>query len=219
MSAYTGVVFDLDGTLVDSSQDITNALNRTLAPFGARALSAQEVTPLLGEGPYRLVEDAIILAGADVPDVESITAGYLADYRKNPIEESTLFEHVAEALAALDARGMPMAVCTNKTEAIAREVLDGLGIGQYFGSVVGADRLANCKPHPDHLITAIAEIGAQPGSSVLIGDSVIDQQCARNANVPFLAVAWAPPEVDGTRFGSFAELPSIVCRIPDPTTT
>jgi phosphoglycolate phosphatase len=84
---------------------------------------------------------------------------------------------------------------------------------------VGADRLANCKPHPDHLITAIAEIGAQPGSSVLIGDSVIDQQCARNANVPFLAVAWAPPEVDGTRFGSFAELPSIVCRIPDPTTT
>jgi phosphoglycolate phosphatase len=100
MSAYTGVVFDLDGTLVDSSQDITNALNRTLAPFGARALSAREVTPLLGEGPYRLVEDAIILAGADVPDVESITAAYLADYRKNPIEESTLFEHVAEALAA-----------------------------------------------------------------------------------------------------------------------
>jgi len=219
MTAYTSVVFDLDGTLVDSSQDIANALNRVLAPYGARALSAAEVVPLLGEGPARLISGAVRASGAVVPDEGAIADAYLADYREHPLDDTALYEGVAEALAALAAAGIPMAVCTNKTEPISRIVLDGLHVGRYFGAVVGSDRPVNSKPHPEHLLTAIAEIGADPATSLLVGDSTIDQRCARNAEVRFFAVPWAPPEVDGERLRAYADLPAIVLGGAAPTHT
>lgn len=213
MSPYSSVVFDLDGTLVDSSRDIANALNSVLAPRGARALTAEEVVPLLGEGVARLVEEAIALScvsGATATTVREVAAEYLAQYRRHPVVESELCDGVADALGRLAETGVPMAVCTNKSEAIAHEVLQGLGIGRYFGSVVGGDRIARSKPHPEHLTTALTEIAADAASSVLVGDSTIDQRCAVAARVDFLAVPWAPPEVDGERLRSYADLPGIV---------
>lgn len=210
MNTYTSVIFDLDGTLVDSSQDIANALNRVLAPYGARALSSQEVVPLLGEGPARLIEGAVRRSGATVSDEGAIADAYLNDYKQHPVDDTTLYAGVVEVLAALAEAGIPMAICTNKTELISREVLDGLQVVQYFTSVVGSDRNVDNKPHADHLLTAIAELGEVPATSILVGDSTIDQLCAQNAGVQFLAVPWAPAEVDGHRLNAIEDLPAIV---------
>ncbi|PPG32108.1 HAD family hydrolase [Pseudoclavibacter sp. RFBB5] len=216
---YTSVIFDLDGTLVDSSQDIANALNRVLAPYGANRLEAAQVVPLLGEGPAHLVSGAIRASGASVPDERKIADAYLADYRQRPLDDTALYEGVADVLAILAEAGIPLAVCTNKTELISRIVLDGLRVGQYFSTVVGSDRPVNSKPHAEHLLTAIAELGADPALSMLVGDSTIDQRCARNADVPFFAVPWAPPEVDGPRLRAFKDLPDIVLGTAAPSHT
>jgi phosphoglycolate phosphatase len=212
VTGYRSVVFDLDGTLVDSSHDIAAALNRVLEPLGGTALTAEAVSPLLGEGVLRLIEGVLRAAGlAPSEELVSATAPrYLAAYRENPVSESTLYGGVAETLHRLAAQGIPMGVCTNKNEAIARQVLAGLGVDGYFAAVVGADRLANSKPHPDHLFQAFGDLGQDPATGMLVGDSVIDERCATSASVDFYAVPWAPPEVPGARLTHFADLADLV---------
>jgi len=220
MTGFTSVVFDLDGTLVDSSHDIATALNRVLTPRGGSALTAQQVVPLLGEGVRQLVKEALAasgLGGADVL-VEEIAGEYVAAYREHPVVDSLLYPEVEEALDALGAHGIPMAVCTNKNEAIAHQVLAGLGIAEHFPVVVGGDRLTNCKPHPDHLLLAFAELGCSAAEGLLVGDSPIDEQCATDASVAFRAVAWAVPAVTGRRLTSLTELVGLVAEQPDTTT-
>ncbi len=218
MSGYASVVFDLDGTLVDSSHDIAVALNRALAPYAARPLTAAEVVPLLGEGVAALVEGAVLLSGAVGAPPQEVAATYVAEYRARPVVDSVLYDGVAEALDDLARAGVPMAVCTNKVEVIAHQVLTGLGVAHHFPVVVGGDRATPSKPHPEHLTTALAGIGADPAQSVLVGDSVIDQRCAEAARVDFLAVAWAPPEVTGHRLRRYADLPAIVAGdLPRPS--
>lgn len=206
MNGYASVVFDLDGTLVDSSHDIAAALNRALAGRANWSLSGADVLPLLGEGVAALVSRAAELSGVGSADLESLAKVYLAEYRAHPVVDSVLFPEVILTLEALAAAGVPMAVCTNKVTGIAEQVLTGLGVRHHFDSVVGADRPARSKPDPEHLRTALADLGADPGTAVLVGDSPIDQRCAEATGVDFLAVAWAPPEVGGTRLPRFSSL-------------
>lgn len=213
MTGYRSVVFDLDGTLVDSTVDIAGALNLALVPLGGRPLLPAEVAPMLGDGVAALVSRAAGLSGVDpdgAVDLAAVARHYLAEYRSRPVVDSTLFAGVQDALAALDAADVPMAVCTNKPEAIARQVLEGLSVAHHFPVVVGGDRIERSKPYADHLWLALSELGADPATSVLVGDSPVDEQCARAADVAFLAVPWAPPTVVGQRLASFEALPGLV---------
>lgn len=219
MAEATAVIFDLDGTLVDSSRDIAAALNRVLIPRGGTALSAQRIVPLLGEGVPRLVEGALRAVGlsASDDDIQEVSGAYLSSYRAHPVVHSVLYEGVADALAALRDDGALLGVCTNKNEAIAHQVLAGLGVDTLFGAVVGADRVETPKPHPSHLLATFSRLGSDPAHGLFVGDSGIDEACARAANVAFVAVPWAQADVVGMRLGSFADLlvHRLTMTIPD----
>jgi phosphoglycolate phosphatase len=212
VTGYRSVVFDLDGTLVDSTVDIAGALNLALEPAGGRALLPAEVAPMLGDGVALLVSRAAELSGLPDTDLGAVTRHYLAEYQRRPVVDSTLFPGVVETLASLHDAQVPMAVCTNKTETIAHQVLAELGVAQHFPVVVGGDRIERSKPHPDHLWLAVAELEADPATSVLVGDSPVDEQCAGAADVDFLAVPWAPAAVTGHRLSSFHALTDLVAR-------
>lgn len=213
------IVFDLDGTLVDSTADVTLALNSMLAAEGYPAVTKEEVADLLGEGSVALVASVIESTGRPVPtpaELERLTSRYLAEYAADPVRESELFPGAREALEALANAGVRLGVCTNKNEKLAIEVLQLLGIGDYFATVVGGDRLPVRKPHPEHLLAALAELGSQVETSGLVGDSIFDSRCAINAGATSFTVAWAPPEVEGLRLRDFSDL---LNHIDIPTTT
>lgn len=191
----TSVVFDLDGTLVDSSPDIAAALNVALAAPGVRQLSAAEVLAMLGGGPEILVRKALDAVGraANADEIAAMLDAYTLAYRAHPVEKTAFFADAAETLAALHAQGLRLGVCTNKRTDIAERVLEHLGVRQFFGSVVGSDRASTSKPDPAHLLETLAELGTDPTECLYVGDTGIDADTARDAQVRYAHVAWGHP--------------------------
>ena len=182
---FDAVVFDLDGTLVDSAPDIAEAVNKTLADRGLRRLPIARVESLIGCGSRDLVARALESSHArpSPEDLDAALADYLAHYRASPAALARLYPGVCDALEALRARGLSLGVCTNKHEDLAKTVLEALGLSDYFRSIVGGDRLPWRKPDPRHLRAVAEELGAPPERVVYVGDSEIDRQCARAAGV------------------------------------
>jgi phosphoglycolate phosphatase len=221
------LVFDLDGTLVDSSIDITRAVNRMLAERGEERVRRDDVVPLLGEGATSLVAKVLSLttttttttdATPDEDLVAECTRRYLDFYAEVPVRDSTLYPAVAETLAGLGEAGVRMGICTNKGEALAVEVLEQLGVLAHFDCVVGGDSLPVRKPDPEPLLTAVRGVDGEPSRSALVGDSDIDRECALRAEVPFYLVPWASVSTAGHRLDDFADLLSPTLPVPDLTT-
>jgi phosphoglycolate phosphatase len=214
------LVFDLDGTLVDSSEDITRAVNRMLAEHGGGRVRRADVVPLLGEGAGSLVADVLTLTrDAPVSDeqVTVCTRRYLELYAEVPVRDSTLYANVASTLAALSEAGVRMGVCTNKSEALAVRVLEELGVLRHFGCIVGGDSLPVRKPDPAPLLEAVRLLGSEPNRSALVGDSDIDHECAVRARMPFHLVPWASATTSGRRLADFADLLSPLPTSPAHT--
>jgi len=210
------LVFDLDGTLVDSSEDITRAVNRMLAEHSPGRVRREDVVPLLGEGAARLIADVLGLAtgaSAEEERVAACTRRYLELYAEEPVRDSTLYPGVTDTLAALFDAGVPMGVCTNKSEGLADAVLEQLGVLRHFRCVVGGDSLPVRKPDPAPLLGAVRRLNGDPRRSALVGDSDIDYECAVRAGVPFRLVPWASEATPGRRLAQFADLLS---PHPDP---
>ncbi|WP_420239358.1 HAD-IA family hydrolase [Telmatobacter bradus] len=192
------LVFDLDGTLIDSAQDLCNSVNAALAEFGRACLPDPQIASYVGNGALMLVRRA--LAAADgiapeaLPEAELKPAFdfFLRYYREHKLDFTYAYEGVLEALAALkalhDAPGDPerqMAVLTNKPVGPARGICAGLGLAESFFRIYGGDSFAIKKPDPMGLRQLMDEAGAQPEQTLMIGDSQVDVQTARNAG------AWA----------------------------
>ena len=154
MSAISAVVFDLDGTLVDSLPDLQAALNRLLATRGLAPLSVPRVREMVGDGAKRLVERAFAARGL-AAGVDEL-ADFLADYEANCALATRVYPGIPEALQTLAAQGHKLAVCTNKPAAATRNVLDALGLAPFFGAVVGGDSTPYRKPDPRHLAQALS---------------------------------------------------------------
>ena len=200
------VVFDLDGTLVDSSHDITRAVNAMLAGHDLPGLAPTQVEPLLGEGARSLVDAVYAILGVEVgPDrLTEDTATYLARYAEEPVRDSVLFADARAVLDVLGRRGVALGVCTNKNHDLAVRVLTELGVDHVFGAVVGGDSLPVRKPDPEHLLATVAALGAAPERTVFVGDSRIDAECGRRAGVTTALVDWGVPDADCPRLDSFA---------------
>ena len=181
-------VFDLDGTLVDSAPDIQAALNRLMASRGLPGFSRKEVVAMIGDGVHVLVERALTARGQAF-DQAALDA-FVLDYTAHAAVETRPFPGMIEALDELRARGWRLAVCTNKPEAAARELLDALGLLDRLSAVGGGDTFPVRKPHPGHLLSTIAAAGGVPEDSVMIGDHRNDVEAARAAGIPCVFVGW-----------------------------
>lgn len=186
------VVFDLDGTLIDSVPDIAAAVNRMLADLGPARLSDAAVERLIGNGARALMEGVFAELGvaADERLLERALQSYVAFYEAAPAVKTKLFPHVRQDLRMLGEGGLRLGICTNKTHHLAQRVLRELGLERRFEVVLGADAVSNRKPHPGHLLAVISAMRLEASEVLYVGDTGIDQRCARAAGVRFCAVDW-----------------------------
>ncbi|GHU05743.1 phosphoglycolate phosphatase, bacterial [Alphaproteobacteria bacterium] len=187
-----GVVFDLDGTLVDSAPDILAALNRLLLDYGRRKADGDELRFWLGDGVSRLVARAFDARGG-LPEgvaLEMAAREFRSFYSGHATDETRLFPHVAEVLEQLQEQGYRLGVCTNKGDALALEVLEGLGIRRRFSAVLGGDRSPVCKPDPAHILKTLEEMGADPARALMVGDTDNDVAAAKRAGIPVVVTSF-----------------------------
>lgn len=183
------LIFDLDGTLIDSKQDLVNAVNATRAHMGLGPLGSDTVSACVGNGAPVLIRRALGPAASE-GDVHKALEFFLAWYRDHILDHTVLYPGMREALDALLASRVTMAVLTNKPVRISRAILEGLGLGAHFRQIYGGNSFAHKKPHPIGVETLIQECAASRDGTVMIGDSAVDVQTARNARITACGVTW-----------------------------
>ena len=189
---YT-ILFDLDGTLVDTAPDLMNAHNHVMKKYGYKTKSTEEIRKLVGKGAAALIGRSIWGQAKkefhSVEDLEiknSMSKDFINYYGKNIINESTLIEGVTNFLKWCKDRKISMAVCTNKQEHLAIDLLKKIGIYDYFEYVAGSNTFDYCKPDPRHLTSVIEILNGNIKESLMIGDSETDANAAKNASIPVI---------------------------------
>jgi phosphoglycolate phosphatase len=175
------VVFDLDGTLVDSRRDLADAANALIAELGGTPLNEEQVAGMVGEGAGVLVRRVLRACGADA-DAQAALVRFLDLYDDRLLAHTRPYDGIPEALAALAAR-VPLAVLTNKPTRATERILSGLGLRGYFRDVLGGDSVFGRKPDPTGLNELMSRASAAPGTTWLVGDSRVDLETARRADV------------------------------------
>ena len=183
------IVFDLDGTLVDTAPDLTNALNDVLTRRGHAPVELAAIRACIGHGARIMIEAALRRTGAE-GDIDRMLADFLTHYEANIANESRPFPGAVAALEDLAAQGATLAVCTNKREYLSRKLLEELDLARYFSGLAGRDTFAVSKPDPGHLTKLIALAGGMPSRAVMVGDSDIDIRTAKAASVPVILVSF-----------------------------
>jgi phosphoglycolate phosphatase len=214
------VVFDLDGTLVDSLPDLLWTTNTLLDELGRPPVSAAAVRRWIGDGAAVLVQRALAATGG-APDIPSadLLGRFLALYGTHLAVDSRPFPGAADAMRALRQAGHLLGVCTNKPTDLAVALLASLDLLPAFGAVIGGDGVSARKPHPDHLLATLAAMGAGDRRAVMVGDGANDVAAARGAEIPVVVVGFGYSMVEPRALGgdavidSFAELPAVVARI------
>jgi phosphoglycolate phosphatase len=213
------LVFDLDGTLVDSVPDLTNALNEVLREHSYAPLSRAEVTPMVGDGVPALVARAFAARGGTAAEATAALPHYIELYEARATDLTRPYPGVRETLTELRRRGCRNAVCTNKLQHAALAVLEGLDLAPLFDTVAGGDRYPVKKPDPRHLLGVIEELGGSPGRAAMIGDSENDAAVAHAASVPLIMMSYGYARGDPATLGAaqlldhFADLPRALARL------
>jgi phosphoglycolate phosphatase len=191
------LVFDLDGTLVDSAPDLVGTLNVILAQEGIAPLPLAEARDFIGHGARRLMERGFAAQGLSIrPEaMPELFARFIAHYEAHIADESRPFPGVVEALTAMKDAGARLAVCTNKLTGLSDNVLQALDLARFFDAVIGADAAPAAKPDPRHLIAAVQAAGGRLDRAVMIGDAATDAGAARAAKVPLILVSFGYTEV------------------------
>lgn len=222
------IVFDLDGTLVDTAPDLTNALNEALGTCGYPPVQGDAVRASVAFGARAMIAEGLHQVNA--PDehrteerIEAMLADFLGHYEANIAVESVPFPGALEALEELEALGARLAVCTNKREQLALHLLASLGIADRFAAIAGRDTFATAKPDPLHLTAAIAAADGDRDRAVMIGDSDVDIRTAKAAGIPAVAVRFGYGPEDSlaamspeATIGSYPELlPALQRLLPE----
>ncbi|MBI3593078.1 MAG: HAD-IA family hydrolase [Nitrospirae bacterium] len=181
------IIFDLDGTLVDSSIDITNAINHALEPYNVPTVTVQGTITLVGEGITRLIEKLIEKEGISA-DRDSLVKRFLDHYSAHLVDNTTVYPGVAETLAELN--GYKKAVISNKREALSAETLEKLGLAQYLDLIVGSDTTPERKPSPVPILHVLSKLDIKPEDAVIVGDSNFDIEAGRAAGIKTIAVTY-----------------------------
>lgn len=224
LEARPALLFDLDGTLIDSAPDIAAALNRLLVEAGRRRLALDAVTAMIGDGMAKLVERGFTATGSALPPVArpAAFARIVELYGAAACVHTRPYPEVAATLVALRAAGWHLAVCSNKPEALSRAILEDLGLAPHFEAIVGGDSLAVRKPDGGHLLGTLARMAGPPTSAIMIGDGKNDLLAARAAGLPAVLVGFGYGGAAARALGaeavidSFAELPAVFAGLARP---
>jgi phosphoglycolate phosphatase len=218
MSSAPIVVFDLDGTLVDTAPDLINALNFILDREGLPPVPLHAARNMIGAGARKLIERGLELEGRSmsVEDVTRLTGDFIDYYAAHIADASRPFEGLESALDDLSAHGYRFAVCTNKLEWLSKRLLDRLGLSSRFAAICGADTFGVSKPDPAILRQTVARAGGQLASAIMVGDAGPDIGVARRAGVPVIGVEFGYTDVPiadlkpDRLIGHFRDLPGAV---------
>lgn len=215
------LVFDLDGTLVDTAPDLVAATNHALADLGLAPVPDAALRAFIGRGARYMIVEALRQTGLTLPepDVDRLLARFLAYYEANIAVTSRPFDGAMAALAALREAGNRLVVCTNKREDLSRLLLDALGMTALFEALAGRDTFSVHKPHPDHLREVVRLAGGDPAHAIMVGDTSVDVATARAASVPVIACSFGYPDMAVTSLAAdrlidhFSELPAAIAAL------
>ena len=208
----TGIIFDLDGTLVDTAPDLLAVADEMLRELGAEPVPRRPGRLAAGQGARAMLTLGLEAAGAPLPqeaEWPALVEEFIRRYEARMTALSRPFAGVPELLERLVERGLALAVCTNKREALARKLLAELGLAAHFRAIVGGDTCAERKPHPAPVTHAAQQAGMVPRRALLLGDSQADMQAARAAGARPVLAAWGYVQEPLSGYGA-----AHVCRTP-----
>jgi phosphoglycolate phosphatase len=220
---FDTIVFDLDGTLIDSALDVGLAVNRVLRDEGLPEMDEATARSLMGEGGKVMVTRAFAKAGRQLDEatLNGLTRRFIGYYKDNPVAHTLPYPGVPETLQRLQRDGARMAVCTNKFEGPARQILMALDLMRFLDDVAGADTFAVRKPDPGHVTQLVARMGASLNHAVMVGDSMHDVHAGHGAKIPVVAVSWGYTVQEPATFGAeslierFADLPQALVELAE----
>jgi phosphoglycolate phosphatase len=197
MAPSSLIVFDLDGTLVDTAPDLITALNHVLVREGLSPVPLASARNMIGAGARKLIERGLEAEGraVTIDELNRMTVDFIEFYSAHIADDSRPFEGLEAALDDLASRGHKLAVCTNKLEWLSRRLLDALGLSRRFAAICGADTFGVSKPDPAILRQTVAKAGGAVTSSIMVGDSGNDIGVARRAGMPVIAVSFGYTDV------------------------
>jgi len=218
MTSIRTIVFDLDGTLVDTAPDLIAALNFVLEREGMPPVPLHAARTMIGAGARKLIERGLELDGrvTSVEGISRLTNDFIDYYADHIADASRPFEGLESALDDLSGRGYRFAVCTNKLEWLSKLLLDQLGLSARFAAICGADTFGVSKPDPAILRQTIALAGGQLSSAIMVGDAGPDIGVARRAGIPVIGVEFGYTEIPiadlkpDLLIGHFNDLPAAV---------
>ena len=196
MSA-TLVIFDLDGTLVDTAPDLIDALNHTIAADGLAPVTFEDLTHLVGQGARMMIKRAFALRETPLADdaIEPLYDRFITHYMAQMPGQSVPYPGVVPALERLSANGFALAVCTNKASVLTHALLERLDLTRHFGTITCGDTFEWRKPDPRHILGTIDKAGGEVSRAIMIGDSINDILAARHAGVVSIGVPFGYSDV------------------------
>jgi phosphoglycolate phosphatase len=195
------IIFDLDGTLIDTAPDLIATLNVILSREGLPAVPEDEARTLIGRGARRMLERGLAVAGQAATDIDRLYDDFITYYADHLSDRSQPFPGVEAALDILAERGCTFAVCTNKLEWLSVRLLTNLGLVGRFATICGQDTFGVQKPDPEVLLRTLHRAGGSLGSAVMVGDSLTDIATAKAALMPVVAVDFGYTEVPVKELG------------------
>ncbi|PAX08564.1 HAD-IA family hydrolase [Sphingomonas lenta] len=209
------VGFDLDGTLLDTSGDLTAAVNHALESAGRPPLTVEQVRPMIGGGSRHMLAQGMAATGrCSEAELDVLQRRLLDHYEANIAVTTAPFPHALDAMDALATRGVKLGIVTNKNERLARKVLGELGLTERFGAILGGDTLGpgRSKPKPDPILAMVERCGG--GRAAFVGDSIYDTTAARAAGVPSVAVSFGFLQQPIEELGADAVIDSYAELVP-----
>lgn len=188
------VIFDLDGTLLNSLDDLADSTNYTLRTVGYPERTRDEVRRFVGNGIYKLIERAVP-AGTDKAEIDKCFDIFCLNYKKNMANKTKPYPGITDMLKTLYENGFKLAIVTNKADFAAQE-LCGEMFGDYVKTVVGSAKERRNKPYPDNVLFAMDKMGAEKSETVYVGDSEVDVETAKNSGLSVIAVLWGYRDID-----------------------
>ena len=215
------IVFDLDGTLVDTAPDLIGSLNGVLAEQGVPSVALADARHVVGHGAKAMIERGYAFHKVALPQdrLDALFERFIEIYLGRIAQESQMFDELESTLDLLAAEGATLAVCTNKRTDLSLALMDALDLTRRFAAIVGPDRAPAAKPDARHLLTAIEACGGTKDRALMVGDSISDVKAAKNAGVPVAVTSFGYTDIPAADLGAdalfdhYSELPAIARRL------